>query len=147
MLGHQLPKPAPSLHQTYGPRSCRCLRLAYPARADAPLQRDRTQDLDPTWTAPRAITSWRRGFPLELIRYAGANRLKVELNYQAENGRWGPHVVEPYSLRYTKDGNLLLFVINDYGALRSYRVDESLALDRPQRRSNPRCWWSSDQPS
>ncbi len=60
---------------------------------------------------------------MELVRYAGANRLKVELDYRADNGRWGPRVVEPYSLRYTRAGNLLLFVINDYGALRGYRVD------------------------
>jgi hypothetical protein len=31
--------------------------------------------------------------------------------------------VEPYSLRRTQDGNLVLFVINDHDQLRSYRVD------------------------
>jgi hypothetical protein len=35
----------------------------------------------------------------------------------------GARRVEPYSLRYTQDGNLILFVVNDYGQLRSYRVD------------------------
>lgn len=73
--------------------------------------------------APRAITSWRRGFPFELIRYAGANRLKVEIDYRAEDGRWGPRRVEPYSLRRTMDGNLLLFVVNDRGQLRGYTAD------------------------
>lgn len=43
-------------------------------------------------TAPHAITSWRYGVPLELLRYAGANRLMVDIDYRAENGRWG-HVV------------------------------------------------------
>jgi hypothetical protein len=38
-------------------------------------------------------------------------------------GRAGPRVVEPYSLRRTKDGSLVLFVVNDRGQLRSYRVD------------------------
>jgi predicted DNA-binding transcriptional regulator YafY len=61
--------------------------------------------------------------PLETIRYAGANRLKVELDYRAAEGRRGPRVVEPYSLRRTQDGNLVLFVVNDRGELRSYRVD------------------------
>jgi len=79
--------------------------------------------VDATWEAPRAITSWRRAVPLELLRYAGANRLKVDIDYRAEQGRRGPRRVEPYSLRRTQDGNLVLFVVNDYGALRSYRVD------------------------
>jgi hypothetical protein len=34
-----------------------------------------------------------------------------------------PRVVEPYSLRRTRDGNLLLYVRNDRGQLRSYPVD------------------------
>ena len=71
----------------------------------------------------RYMTTWDTGAPLELIRFAGANRLKVVLDYWPERGRAGPRVVEPYSLRWTRDGNLLLFVVNDYGQLRSYRVD------------------------
>lgn len=34
-----------------------------------------------------------------------------------------PRIVEPYSLRMTKDSNLVLFVVNDQGQLRRYRVD------------------------
>jgi hypothetical protein len=34
-----------------------------------------------------------------------------------------PRVVEPYSLRRTSDGHIVLFVINDRRQLRSYRVD------------------------
>ena len=37
-------------------------------------------------------------------------------------------VVEPYSLRRTQDGDLILFVVNDHGALRSYRVDRIAAI-------------------
>ena len=70
-----------------------------------------------------AIATWRRRVPLELLRYAGANRLMVEVDYRAERGRQGPRTIEPYSLRRTQDGNLVLFVVNDYGRLRSYRVD------------------------
>ena len=61
--------------------------------------------------------------PLELLRYAGVNRLKVDIDYRAENGRWGSRRVEPYSLRYTQERNLILFVVNDSGQLRSYRAD------------------------
>ena len=89
----------------------------------AALPRASLGDLDPTWQIPQAITSWRRGVPLELLRYAGANRLKVDIDYRAENGRRGPRRVEPYSLRRTKDRNLVLFVVNDRRQLRSYRVD------------------------
>ena len=69
------------------------------------------------------MRSWRRGVPLELLRYAGANRLKVELDYRPDRGRQGPRLVEPYSLRRARNGNLLLFLVNDHGELRSYRVD------------------------
>jgi hypothetical protein len=34
-----------------------------------------------------------------------------------------PRVVEPYSLRRTNDRHLLLYVVNDHGEPRSYRVD------------------------
>jgi predicted DNA-binding transcriptional regulator YafY len=89
----------------------------------ANLPRAGGANLDATWTEPRAITSWRRGFPMELLRYAGANRLKVDIDYRAETGRIGPRSVEPYSLRRTADGNLVLFVVNDRRQLRTYRVD------------------------
>lgn len=87
------------------------------------LPRAEYGELDLAWTPPRAMTTWRLGVPLELIRFGGANRLKVEIDYRAETGRWGPRVVEPYSFRRTKDGNILLFVVNDRGQLRAYRVD------------------------
>jgi predicted nucleotidyltransferase component of viral defense system len=87
------------------------------------LPRAELGNLDPAWTPSPSMVSWRRGAPLELIRFAGSNRLLVEIDYRAEEGRWGPRVVEPYAFRMTRDGYLLLFVVNDYGALRSYRVD------------------------
>jgi hypothetical protein len=122
MLGHQLPKPLPpfdsfwsDLGDVFG-----WLDGTLPTTN---LPRAGGANLDATWTAPRAITSWRRGFPMELLRYAGANRLKVDIDYRAETGRIGPRRVEPYSLRRTADGNLVLFVVNDLRQLRTYRVD------------------------
>ncbi len=88
----------------------------------APLERT-PAGADPQWAPPRAMAAWRRGAPLELIRFAGANRLKVEIDYRPEEGRRGPRVVEPYSFRRTLEGKLLLYVVNDRGQLRSYRVD------------------------
>lgn len=128
MLGHQLPKPLPPFAEFWA-----TLDDVFDWLAGGIVvvpQRAERADLDPTWVAPRAITSWRSGFPLELIRYAGANRLKVDIDYRAADGRSGPRRVEPYSLRMTKDGNLILFVINDRGQLRGYRVDR-IAGARP----------------
>lgn len=121
MLGHQLPHLPPfsefwdELDSVFG-----WLREERPAPG---LPRAQYGELDPAWAPPKAMTSWRGGAPLELIRFAGANRLKVEVDYRAEKGRHGPRLVEPYALRRTKDGNLVLFVVNDRGELRSYRVD------------------------
>jgi len=80
------------------------------------------QRLDQRWSAPKSMASW-SGRPLDLIRYAGSNRLKVEVDYQAAEGRWGWRRIEPYALRRTLDGNVVLFVVNDRGQLRSYRTN------------------------
>jgi hypothetical protein len=130
MLGHQLPRPLPAFASFWSALADVFAWLER-SRTRARLPRAQLGDnLDPNLTPPRAISSWRRGVPLESIRYAGANRLKVEIDYRAQSGRQGPRVVEPYSLRRTLDGNLLLFVVNDRGALRSYRVDR-IARVRP----------------
>ena len=56
---------------------------------------------------------------LEVIRFAAANRLCVDLRYQGSVRR-----IEPYSLRRTRDGNIILHAFNVAGrAHRSYRVD------------------------
>lgn len=122
MLGHQLPRPLPpfadfwaTLDDVFG--------WLDGTRPTTLLPRAQFANIDPNWSAPAAITSWRRGVPLELIRYAGANRLKVDIDYRAENGRWGSRRVAPYSFRRTRDGNIVLFVVNDQGQLRSYRTD------------------------
>lgn len=56
---------------------------------------------------------------IEVIRFAGANRLLVELVYQGSTRR-----IEPYSLRRTQDGNIVLHAIRaDNDEHRSYRLD------------------------
>ena len=128
MLGHQLPRPLPPFAQFWGELDAVFGWLTGSRTTPALRRADFDRDADPDWIAPKAITSWRRGIPLETIRYAGANRLKVELDYRAEQGRQGPRIVEPYSLRRTMDGNLLLYVVNDYGQPRSYRVDRIVGV-------------------
>jgi len=57
--------------------------------------------------------------PLEIIRFAAANRLCVDLQYDGRIRR-----IEPYSLRQTAEGNYVLHAIrSDSGEHRSYRVD------------------------
>ncbi|WP_157532822.1 nucleotidyl transferase AbiEii/AbiGii toxin family protein [Hyphomonas polymorpha] len=56
---------------------------------------------------------------IEIIRFAAGNRLLVELDYQGSTRR-----IEPYSLRRTQDGNIVLHAWNtDKNEHRSYRLD------------------------
>lgn len=83
---------------------------AYVMAAGESVVRERTLGLD---VSGRAQTY------LEIIRFAGANRLCVDLEYQGSTRR-----IEPYSLRRTRDGNIVLHAYNlDKTDHRSYRVD------------------------
>ncbi len=61
---------------------------------------------------------------IEVIRFAGFNRICVEIDYRDEKGVRSSRTVEPYSLRRTSEGKILLEV-HDVGknAHRSLRVD------------------------
>jgi hypothetical protein len=61
------------------------------------------RDEDQSWSPPKTVATWRAGVPLEAVRFAAANHLLVELDY---GGR--TRVIEPYSLRRTRAGNLIL---------------------------------------
>jgi predicted nucleotidyltransferase component of viral defense system len=68
---------------------------------------------------PRTVSTWGVGVPLEAIRFAGANHLCVRLGYDGTS-----RIIEPYSLRRTRDGHLILHAIRtDNRSHRSYRVD------------------------
>jgi len=83
---------------------------AYIGAGDEELIRERTLRLPVSGTAQSY---------LEIIRFAASNRLCVELQYQGSMRR-----IEPYSLRRTSDGNIILHAHNlDKGEHRSYRVD------------------------
>ena len=122
MLGHQLPQPLPPFGDFWSTLDDVFGWLAGTLRI-VELPRASLGKIGPRLGSAQGhhVVEARR--PLELLRYAGINRLKVDIDYRAENGRWGSRRVEPYSLRYTQDGNLILFVVNDHGQLRSYRVD------------------------
>jgi len=57
-----------------------------------------------TLAAPAGATYWGIGVPLEVVRFAGVNRLLVEFSY---HGR--PRRAEPYSIRRTDAGGLVLY--------------------------------------
>ncbi|MCL2802564.1 MAG: nucleotidyl transferase AbiEii/AbiGii toxin family protein [Micrococcales bacterium] len=122
MLGHQLPKPLPPFLSHWNALGDVFDWLAG-LRQTVELPRAEQEGLDPEGLSPVAIRTWERGFPLQLLQYSAANRLCVEVNYHAKDGKVGPKIVEPYSLRRTREGNYLLFVVNDQGLLRSFRVD------------------------
>jgi predicted nucleotidyltransferase component of viral defense system len=121
MLGHQLPNLPPIAE--YWARLEEVFRWLDGERSQPLPRAELKRAPTSSWAPPATLHSWRQGFPLELVRFAGANLLKVRLDYQAERGRRGWRTVEPYSLRRTDEGGLLLFVVNDQDQLRSYRVD------------------------
>jgi predicted nucleotidyltransferase component of viral defense system len=62
--------------------------------------------------------------PLEVIRFSASNRMCVELDYVDEQGRRAVRTIEPYSLRRTQAGDLILHAVRaDSRQHRSYRVD------------------------
>ena len=77
------------------------------------------QTIEETWRPPVMAQAWNTSAPLELIRFAAANRLCVNLTYQDSR-----RLIEPYSLRRTREGNLVLYAVKHLTSDgRSYRVD------------------------
>jgi hypothetical protein len=80
--------------------------------------------VDETWQPPSMVRAWNASIPLESVRFAAANRLCIDLRYQGSN-----RLIEPYSLRRSKDGNLLLCAVrHESGESRTYRVDRIEAV-------------------
>jgi predicted nucleotidyltransferase component of viral defense system len=98
-------------------------RVAAPVLAAIPSGRDIT--VDATWHMPAMVRAWGAGASsLETIRFAAANRLCVQLDYTKESGERTTPTIEPYSVRRTSDGYLLLLAVKaDTGETRSYRLD------------------------
>ena len=118
MLGHQLPALPPfeqfwqELPSLFDWLEGKALPEELPA---IPI----TDKEETEWKPPSTVWVWGTGMPLETIRFAGANHLCVELGYQGST-----RLIEPYSLRRTSEGNLLLHAIKvDTQEHRSYGVD------------------------
>ena len=82
-------------------------------------------EVEEKWTPPPI--EWKRGQSerLEPIRFAAVNRLCIMLGYKDRTRE-----VEPYSLRTTRDGNILFFAQKQPGnQTRAYRVDRIQSLE------------------
>jgi predicted nucleotidyltransferase component of viral defense system len=93
-----------------------------PALATIPIGR---AALDTAWHIPAMVQAWgARAGSLEVVRFAAANRLCVQLDYTKESGERTTPTIEPYSVRQSSAGDLLLFGVKaDTGESRSYRLD------------------------
>lgn len=142
MLAHQLPQLPPfEAFWNELPTVFDWLREA-PVQEQLPVMGSLRSEIDQTWHAPAMASSWRaQGItaPLEIIRFAAANRLCVDLEYQDEAGRTSTRTIEPYSLRRTSAGDLLLYAVRSQdGQDRSYRVDRIRGARATQQAFAPR---------
>lgn len=91
------------------------------------------QDDDLSWTPPPTSWRWGAGVPLESVRFAATNRLCIELGYGGSK-----RIIEPYSLRRTRAGHLLLYAVKSATReIRSYRVDRIRSISVTQRPFQP----------
>lgn len=119
MLGHQLPA-LPPLEQFLEELPALFAWLeeaAMPAVLETVVAITADEEVD--WSPPPTAAMWGAGVPLETVRFAAVNHLCVELGYQGSR-----RLIEPYSLRRTRAGNLILHAIRaDNREHRGYRVD------------------------
>jgi len=74
--------------------------------------------------APAGGTFWGSAGPLELVRFAGSNRLMITFSYHGK-----PRTAEPYSLRRAGTGNLLLYAWEEEdGHVKAFKVPEMSGL-------------------
>ncbi len=76
---------------------------------------------------------------IEMIRFAAANRLLVEIDYRDKQGNRSTRAIEAYSLRRSQAGDVLLMAVRaDSGQPRNYLVDSILGVQATQTSFAPR---------
>ena len=76
---------------------------------------------------------------VEMIRFAAANRLLVEIDYRDQQGVRSTRAIEAYSLRRSRAGDVLLMAVRaDNAQSRSYRMDKILGVKMTQTPFSPR---------
>ena len=65
------------------------------------------------------------GSSLEIIRFAAGNRLCIDLDYTDNRGNRRSRIIEPYSLRRARNGNILLYAVRaEDGQIRAYKIKQ-----------------------
>lgn len=100
----------------------------------SPKEKEDKEKLNFSWSPPPTIWQWGRSVPLESVRFAAVNHLCVELRYDKS-----VRLIEPYSLRKTKDGDIVLYAwkIED-SETHAYRVDRMESIKVTSRVFKPR---------
>jgi predicted nucleotidyltransferase component of viral defense system len=76
---------------------------------------------------------------LDRIRFAAVNRMCVEMVYRKESGERTTYLIEPYSLRATAEGNLVMYAVKlPTAETRSFRTDRIISATITQRTFTPR---------
>ncbi len=118
MLAHQLPELPP--FESFWEELPTVLgwlfgQIGLPAMVSIPIK----EAIESSWRPPAMMQAWGFEVPLEVIRFAAANHLCVDLTY-----RGSTRLIEPYSLRRTRAGQILLHAVrHEDNEHRSYRVD------------------------
>jgi predicted nucleotidyltransferase component of viral defense system len=76
---------------------------------------------------------------IEAVRFAGANRLILELDYVDREGRFSTRLIEPYSLRRSQAGEVRLMAVQAQdGQPRSFLIERIRGVRTTQRTFSPR---------
>ena len=76
---------------------------------------------------------------IEIIRFAAANQMLVEIDYRDAQGALSRRAIEAYSLRRSQAGDVLLMAVQaSDGQARSFRLDRILGVTSTQRSFSPR---------
>ncbi|HNR34229.1 MAG TPA: nucleotidyl transferase AbiEii/AbiGii toxin family protein [Candidatus Hydrogenedentes bacterium] len=134
MLAHQLPVLPPfedfweELEHLFGWLEKAIRIAALPRIPVAPAEMAPVRKIE---AVPMQV--WRANIPLETIRFAASNHLCVRLGYHGSY-----RIIEPYSLRRTQDGHLVLHAIRvDNREHRSYRIDRIESVEATTRSFKP----------
>ena len=125
MLAHQLPV-LPPFEQFWRelPKLFDWLEGVTVREELPPIPVEATVEKATAWIPPPVVWTSGIGVPLEPIRFAAVNHLCVELVYQKETGEITTPIIEPYSLRRTRSGTLLLHALKiPTRESKAYRID------------------------
>jgi predicted nucleotidyltransferase component of viral defense system len=139
MLNHQLPAllPVNSFWDAL-PEIFRWLQGQVPAPVLAPMTLGSTDTLIRQRVIGLPVGSPGQSF-IEMIRFAAANQLLVEIDYRDKQGNRSTRSIEAYSLRRTQAGDVLLMAVRaDSGQPRSYLVSNILGVSHTQITFSPR---------